>query len=164
MVVVVMGVSGSGKSTSARRWPRPSGWDFQEGDDLHPPANIDKMRAGHPAGRRRPPTVAGSHRDVDRRRTAPGRQGVVACSALKRTYRERLRGAGAGVRFVCLTWRRDKLAQRLQQRDHFMPPSLLASQLQTLEAPGADEAVLAVDGGQPLAASVAQIRAWLQPD
>jgi len=102
MVIVVMGVSGSGKSTLARAVADAWGWDFQEGDELHPLANIDKMRAGLALD------------DDDRRpwlervaawiaaELAHGRDGVVTCSALRRCYRDRLRRAGAGVRFVCI--------------------------------------------------------------
>ena len=161
MVVVVMGVSGSGKSTLGRALAEAEDWDFQEGDALHPQANIDKMRAGHPLddGDRAPwlERIAGwitgelrLHRD-----------GVVTCSALKQAYRERLLQAGAGVRFVHIKVPRDVLQRRLQQRDHFMPASLLDSQLQTLEAPVEHEITLIVSGDGPLAVTLAKVREWI---
>jgi gluconokinase len=132
MVIVVMGVSGSGKSTLARALAEAWNWDFQEGDELHPPANIDKMRAGlalddddrQPWLERVAAWIAAE--------LARGRDGVVTCSALKRRYRDRLRRAGAGVRFVCIELPPAELERRLRRRRHFMPASLLDSQLRTL--------------------------------
>ncbi|HET6806174.1 MAG TPA: gluconokinase [Frateuria sp.] len=144
--VVVMGVSGSGKSTIARRLADALGYGFLDGDDLHPAANVAKMRAGVPL------------EDADRlpwldaiaawmgSQLAAGRSVVVACSALKRAYRERLRRAGPGVRFVYLAVGHDELARRMRAREHFMPPRLLGSQLATLEEPDSDEPALRVDG------------------
>jgi gluconokinase len=164
MVIVVMGVSGSGKSTLARALAEAWNWDFQEGDELHPPANIDKMRAGLALD------------DDDRRpwlervaawiaaELARGRDGVVTCSALKRRYRDRLRRAGAGVRFVCIELPPAELERRLRRRRHFMPASLLDSQLRTLEVPDAAENVLVVAGEDATEDIVAAIGRWLEQD
>jgi gluconokinase len=144
-VVVVMGVSGSGKSTIARRLADRLGYAFLDGDDLHSSASVAKMRSGVPL------------QDADRlpwldaiaawmgRQLAVGRSAVVACSALKRGYRERLRQAGPGVCFVYLQVRHDELARRMRGREHFMPPALLDSQLAALEEPARDEPALQVD-------------------
>lgn len=156
-MVVVMGVSGSGKSTIARRLADALGWDFLEGDALHPPANRAKMRAGVPL------------EDADRwpwldaiaawmtQQLAAGRSGVVACSALRRVYRERLRRAGPGVRFVYLQVAHDELARRMRGRRHFMPPALLGSQLATLEEPASDEPALRVQASGTVEATLAQV-------
>jgi gluconokinase len=164
MVIVVMGVSGSGKSTLARALAEAWNWDFQEGDELHPPANIDKMRAGLALD------------DDDRRpwlervaawiaaELARGRDGVVTCSALKRRYRDRLRRAGAGVRFVCIELPPAELERRLRRRRHFMPASLLDSQLRTLEVPDAAENVLVVAGEDATEGIVAAVGRWLEQD
>jgi gluconokinase len=164
MVIVVMGVSGSGKSTLARALAEAWNWDFQEGDELHPPANIDKMRAGLALD------------DDDRRpwlervaawiaaERARGRDGVVTCSALKRRYRDRLRRAGAGVRFVCIELPPAELERRLRRRRHFMPASLLDSQLRTLEVPDAAENVLVVAGEDATEDIVAAVDRWLEQD
>lgn len=143
-VLVVMGVSGSGKSTVARLLVDRLGWDFAEGDDMHPQANRDKMTAGRPlSDEDRWPWLdriaEWIHGHLD-----AGRPGIVTCSALRRVYRDRLRAPG--VVFVHLNGRHELLADRIGQRQgHFMPPSLLQSQFDTLEPPGADEAALTVD-------------------
>jgi gluconokinase len=143
-VLVVMGVSGSGKSTLASLLAQRLGWPLQEGDVLHPRANVDKMAAGHPLDDNdRWPWLRLIAAWIDER-AAAGEPGIVTCSALKRAYRDMLRRDF--VRFAHLTGDRRVLAQRLQHRDgHFMPPSLLDSQLATLEAPGADENAIAID-------------------
>ena len=145
-VLIVMGVSGSGKTTIAEVLDRRLGWPFQEGDDLHPAANVAKMHAGIPLD------------DADRwpwldaiaawigDRLANGGAGVVTCSALKRAYRDRLVGGRAGVRIVYLHAAPALLHERLGQRKgHFMPASLLDSQLATLEEPAPDERALKVE-------------------
>ena len=137
-VLVVMGVSGSGKSTVAGLVAGRLGWDLAEGDDLHPPANVAKMQAGEPLtdDDRWPwlESIAGWIRG----HTAAGTPGVVTCSALKKRYRDILRGQG--VMFVFLEGGKDRISDRLASRHgHFMPAALLASQFEALEAPTEDE-------------------------
>jgi gluconokinase len=135
MIVIVMGVSGSGKSTTGAALARTLGWPFVEGDDLHPPANVAKMAAGIPlTDEDRWPWL---DRIVDELRalskTSPDI--VVACSALKQCYRDRLAPAG-DVRFVHLHGDRETIAARLATRHHrYMPATLLDSQFATLELP-----------------------------
>lgn len=142
--LVVMGVSGSGKSTIAQRLATALGWDFLDGDDLHPPANIARMSAGIPLRDADRWPWLDAIADWMRSEFAAGRSAVIACSALRRSYRERLREAGPGVRFVYLAVAHDELARRMRAREHFMPPELLGSQLATLEEPARDEPALRV--------------------
>ncbi|CAH0180532.1 MULTISPECIES: gluconokinase [unclassified Arthrobacter] len=137
-VLVIMGVSGSGKSTVAGLLAGRLGWDLAEGDDLHPESNVAKMHAGQPlTDEDRWPWLE-SIADWIRSRTEAGNPGVVTCSALKKRYRDILRGEG--VVFVFLEGSRDKISDRLASRHgHFMPPALLESQFDALEAPTADE-------------------------
>jgi gluconokinase len=153
--LVVMGVSGSGKSTVAAGLAVRLSLPFRDGDDFHGPANVAKMRAGVPlTDADREPWLAAIAQALADESAYPGGL-VVACSALKKAYRQRLRRAG-GVRFVFLAVPMSMLEQRLRARSgHFMPASLLASQLQTLERPEADEAdVCTVDAGGPMEAVV----------
>jgi gluconokinase len=143
-VLVIMGVSGSGKSTVAGLLAGRLGWDLAEGDDMHPPANVTKMAAGHPLDDedRRPwlTTIATWIHE----HTAAGRPGIVTCSALKRSYRDVLRGEH--VVFVYLAGSHDQIARRLAARHgHFMPAGMLDSQIATLESPGPDENAITVD-------------------
>lgn len=149
-----MGVSGSGKSTIAGDLAQRLGWPMVEGDDLHPPANIEKMSHGIPLDDDdRKPWLEAIAARIDGWRQA-GRQGVVTCSSLKRVYRDILRAGHGDVRFVYLDGSYDLLFDRMQHRKrHFMPASLLKSQFDTLEVPGPDEAV-AVSIDQPEAAIV----------
>ena len=148
-VLVVMGVSGTGKSTVAALLAGHLGWPLQEGDDLHPEANVDKMEQGVPlTDDDRWPWLdrVGGWIDEQVRRGEPG---IITCSALKRAYRDRLRRPN--VVFVYLAGTREAITRRMAARaGHFMPLSLLDSQLATLEAPGSDEQVITVDlGGTP---------------
>jgi gluconokinase len=141
--LIFMGVSGSGKSTAAAHVATRLGWPMIEGDDLHPPANIAKMSQGIPLtdADRKPwlETIA-AHIDDWRR---AGVQGIITCSSLKRAYRDSLRAGHTDVRFVYLKGSYDLLLDRMQHRTrHFMPPSLLKSQFDTLEEPGPDEAII----------------------
>ena len=135
MIVVVMGVSGSGKSTTGAALARTLGWPFVEGDDLHPPANVAKMAAGIPlTDDDRWPWL---DRIVEELRALSKTRPdiVVACSALKQCYRDRLAPAG-DVRFVHLQGDRETIAARLGTRHHrYMPATLLDSQFATLELP-----------------------------
>jgi len=138
---VMMGVSGSGKSTLGAQFARALDIEFVEGDDLHPPENVKRMAAGTPLtdDDRRGWLLAIGARLRDAKRARVGL--VVSCSALKRSYRDLLRSVGAAeVRFVYLAGSRALLAERMaQRRGHFMPPSLLESQLAILEEPAPDE-------------------------
>ena len=155
-VLVVMGVSGSGKSTIGRSVAEHLGWAYEEGDSLHPAANIAKMAGGHPlTDADRAPWLGLVAAWIEHRLDA-GASGVITCSALKRRYRDRLRAPG--VTFVYLAGTRAQLLPRMQQRSgHFMPAALLDSQLADLEPPGPDEAVLTVDVDQPIDDQVAEI-------
>ncbi|HEX4098071.1 MAG TPA: gluconokinase, partial [Caulobacteraceae bacterium] len=102
IALVVMGVSGSGKSTIAAPLAKALGWDFKEGDELHPPANIEKMASGHPlTDADRWPWLHAVRAWIDAE-VAAGRSGVITCSALKRAYRDRLRDGQPAVRFIYL--------------------------------------------------------------
>lgn len=161
MIIVVMGVSGCGKSTIGKALSDSLGWDFQEGDALHPQANVDKMAAGMPLDDDdRWPWLDRIAAWIRAEETL-GRQGVVTCSALKRIYRDRLRRAGDGVRFAYVHVSREELERRTTHRLHFMPASLLDSQLQTLEIPTADEGALTVAGEASLDAMISDVSRWL---
>jgi carbohydrate kinase (thermoresistant glucokinase family) len=146
--VVVMGVSGSGKSAVGAMLAARLRWQFGEGDTLHPPENVEKMRRGIPlddADRR--PWLGLIVALIDGWRAA-GTHGVVTCSALKRAYRETIAAGRGDVRFVYLKGNRKLIASRLSQRlNHFMPLGLLDSQFAVLEEPGADERCITVEVG-----------------
>ncbi|MGY6502421.1 MAG: gluconokinase [Acidimicrobiales bacterium] len=147
-VVVVMGVSGAGKSTIGRALARRWGVDFVEGDDFHPTSNVERMRAGEPLTEdQRGPWLDAIAEDVARHH-AEGRAAVIACSALRRQHRDRLRRGGP-VSFVFLDADHDELRRRVDDRDHdYMPATLLDSQLDVLEPPGdEDDAVHVVPTG-----------------
>jgi carbohydrate kinase (thermoresistant glucokinase family) len=139
-VLVLMGVSGSGKSTVAEELHRLLGWPFREGDDLHSPANVAKMRSGRPLDDEdRRPWLEAVARWIDGQ-LAARQPGIVTCSNLKRAYRRVTIGAQQGVTLVYLKGDRPAIQQRLHKRVHrYMPPSLLGSQFDTLEEPGPDE-------------------------
>lgn len=145
-VLVVMGVSGSGKTSVARALDERLRWPFQEGDDLHPPANVEKMKSGHAlTDEDRAPWLRAVAAWIEARRQA-GEPGVITCSALRRSYRDAITGGHPGVRVVYLKADRDLIAERLSQRQHhYMPATLLESQLATLEEPSPDEHVLTVE-------------------
>ena len=151
-----MGVSGSGKSHVGAALARACGVGFVEGDALHPAANIARMRAGMPlddADRR--PWLAAIAAAIATHR---GEGVVVACSALRRAYRDVLRQADPALRLLYLRVPCDELARRLRERTHFMPARLLDSQLATLEEPGADERAIVLDADADLATTVAVAR------
>lgn len=138
--LVVMGVSGNGKSTIGEELVRHLGWPFAEGDDFHPQANIDKMSSGQPLN------------DDDRwpwlrelaswvaEHDARGESTLMSCSALKRSYRDVLREGGEGVFFVHLVGEPELILDRMSKREHYMKPSMLQSQIDTLEPLHEDEA------------------------
>ena len=139
-VVVVMGVSGSGKSTIGEMLARRLGWEFAEGDAFHSAANVDRMRAGVPLNHpHRWPWLLRVAEWIDSVRRVGG-HGVIACSALKRSYRALIVGEHADVRLVYLQGNRVLIGQRQAARKgHFMPASLVESQFRTLEEPSQDE-------------------------
>jgi gluconokinase len=139
-VVVMMGVSGSGKTTVANGVARRNGWRLVEGDKFHPPANVAKMQSGTPlTDADRWPWLQAIAREIDSIR-ASGGSAVVASSALKRTYRDILIGDRPDVVLVYLKGSKDLTAKRMAARKgHFMPPALLDSQFTTLEEPADDE-------------------------
>lgn len=150
LCLVVMGVSGVGKSTTAECLADRLGWKLAEGDEFHPQANIDKMSAGIPLNDEDRGPWLTALRDWISAQAAAGVCTVVTCSALKRRYRELLSGASCRVCFVHLVAEADDIAARMsQRRGHYMPGSLLGSQFADLEPLGSDEDGLAVTVDQP---------------
>ena len=150
-VAVVMGVSGSGKTTIAEGVARRLGWPLLEGDALHPAANVEKMSHGIPlTDEDRWPWLRAIAEAIDKWR-AEGVSGAVACSALKRAYRDILIGERGDVVLVYLQGSRELIGRRMAARKgHFMPPALLDSQFATLEEPTADERPIVVSvAGSP---------------
>jgi len=156
--VVVMGVSGSGKSTVAHALALHLGWELLEGDDLHPPANVAAMTAGTPlTDADRGPWLEAIGRWVDARARS-GASGVLTCSALRRSYRDRLRAGRPTLTFCHLEVDPDELARRTARRTgHFMPGSLLPSQLTTLEPLAPDEPGITVSSDAPPQTLVAEV-------
>jgi gluconokinase len=155
---VVMGVSGSGKTVIGTAFARALGVPFAEGDQFHPAENVKRMAAGIPltdedrAGWLT--TLAARLRDANHAKTGL----VMSCSALKRKYRDVLRAGAPDVRFILLRGPRELIAQRLaERRGHYMPPSLLDSQLATLEEPSPDERAWEYDVAEPPARIVADL-------
>ena len=145
MIIVLMGVSGCGKTTIGTNLARCLNWEYQEGDALHPQKNIVKMSEGIPLNDDdRKPWIARIADWIETRCIA-GRDGVISCSALKEVYRQTIRGTQTDVQFVYLRGSRELLSDRLAYRkDHFMPPNLLESQLELLEEPSIDEQAMVV--------------------
>jgi carbohydrate kinase (thermoresistant glucokinase family) len=151
VIVVLMGVSGSGKTTVAALLAAALGCQFQEGDDLHPRENVEKMRSGAPlTDADRMPWLRKIAEEIDGWR-ARGECGVLTCSALKRSYRDLIIGDRHDVVLVYLKGSRDLIHRRMIARhEHFMPVALLDSQFATLEEPTPDEHPIIVDvGGNP---------------
>lgn len=144
-VLVVMGVSGVGKTTIARALDEWLHWPFKEGDELHSKSNVDKMASGRAlTDEDRAPWLRAVAAWIEARRQA-GEPGIITCSALRRSYRDAVTGGRPGVRIVYLRADREVIAKRLRQRQHhYMPADLLRSQLATLEEPSPDEHVLTV--------------------
>jgi gluconokinase len=144
-IIVVMGVSGSGKTTVGAMLAGRLHWQYAEADDFHPPANIQKMAAGHPlTDEDRRPWLAAIGAWIDQQ-VAAGQPGVVTCSALKRAYRDQLRAGRSQVRLVYLHGNRELIAGRLAARHgHFFHAEMLDTQFSALEEPTPDEQVLVV--------------------
>jgi len=157
-VLVLMGVSGSGKSTIALELHRLLGWPFQEGDDLHPPANVAKMRASHPLDDGdRLPWLQAVARWIDGQ-LAAHQPGIITCSNLKRAYRAITIGARQGVTLVYLKGGEQVIHERIVKRLHrYMPPALLRSQFETLEEPGEDEHPITVRVHQSITETVIEL-------
>jgi gluconokinase len=138
--LIVMGVSGSGKTTVGEQLASRLGWRYADADEFHPPSNIAKMSAGHPlTDEDRWPWLKAIAAEIDRVRAA-GNHLVVGCSALKRAYRDILVHDREDVRLIYLEGTQALIAGRLNERKgHFMPPGLLTSQFKTLEPPTPDE-------------------------
>lgn len=152
VIVVVMGVSGSGKSTVAALLAAALGCQFQEGDDLHPRENVEKMHSGIPlTDADRMPWLRKIADEIDGWH-ARGECGVMTCSALKRSYRDIIIGDRSDVVLVYLKGSHELIRQRMTARhEHFMPVALLDSQFATLEEPTPDEHPIIVDiGGKPV--------------
>ncbi|HEX2553835.1 MAG TPA: gluconokinase [Microvirga sp.] len=143
--LILMGVAGSGKTTTASLLGERLGWSYRDADSFHPPANIEKMSRGEALGDEdRWPWLAAIGAWIDDH-LARGESTVVTCSALKRVYRDRLVGGRPGAHLVHLVGEKSLIAGRMgARRDHFMPLGLLDSQFATLEPPAADERVLSV--------------------
>jgi gluconokinase len=163
-VMIVMGVSGSGKSTIGALLARRLHWEFEDADWLHPASNVDKMHNGIAlTDEDRGPWLDAVAAWIDKIRTSGG-HAVVACSALKRRYRDILIGERTDVRLVYLKGDETLIARRIATRhEHFMPRTLLHSQFEALEEPGPDEAPLTISIEPEPREIVAQILSALAP-
>jgi gluconokinase len=163
--IVVMGVSGSGKTSAAQELTRQLGWEYIEGDDLHPEANVAKMASGIPLDDEDRWPWLQRIAEVIGEREAAGTSVIVTCSALKRSYRDLLREGHPSVWFAHVQASPKVLADRLAHRTgHYMPPSLLDSQLATLEPLGDDEPGDVIAGDGPLQQTVADLLAELEEE
>jgi len=161
VIIIIFGVSGAGKTTVGKLLARELGWRLIEADDFHPAANIEKMRSGHPlTDDDRWPWLE-RLRDQIRQSLAAGENAVLACSALKRAYRDRLQ-ASEHVKFVFLRGDYALVEKQLHsRRGHFMNPDLLQSQFDDLEEPEPDEHVLTIEVGHTPEEIVDRIKAKL---
>jgi carbohydrate kinase (thermoresistant glucokinase family) len=152
-VLLLMGVSGSGKTTIALELQRVLHWPYVDSDELHPPANVEKMRAGHPLNDQdRLPWLQSIAQWIGAR-LAAGEPGIITCSDLKRAYRRITVGDPKGVTLIYLQGDENLIADRISRRQHqYMPASLLNSQFETLEEPSEDERAVIV----PVHGSVAE--------
>ena len=163
MIVIVFGVSGAGKTTIGELLARELGWLFYEGDDFHSPGNIAKMHSGVPlTDEDRWPWLE-NLRELIKRSLCANENAVLACSALKHAYRERLR-VSADVKFVFLHGDYALVEKQLRRRrSHFMNPGLLRSQFADLEEPRADEKTLTIGLGRTPQELVSEIKTKLRP-
>jgi len=162
-IVIVMGVSGSGKSHLANQLARVTGWAYAEGDDYHSSANKAKMQAGIPlTDEDRAPWLDALHQILLGWQRS-GQSGILTCSALKAAYREHLAAGLPDLRFVWLDPPKSVLAERLSHRiGHYMSPALLDSHISTLEPPAADGKTLHLDGSGSVEDEVAKVLAFLK--
>jgi carbohydrate kinase (thermoresistant glucokinase family) len=144
-VLIVMGVSGCGKTTIAEILSRELGWEYRDGDEFHPKSNVEKMHSGTPlTDEDRWPWLKAIAAWIDEARRS-GEHAIVTCSALKKSYRDILIGERKDVALIYLKGDEELIAQRLSKRHgHFMPQGLLHSQFQTLQEPGPDEHAITV--------------------
>jgi carbohydrate kinase (thermoresistant glucokinase family) len=148
VILIVFGVSGAGKTTIGKLLAERLGWRCYEADDFHSPTNIEKMHSGIPLTDEDRRSWLGSLREVIKEHVAAGENAVLACSALKRRYRQRLR-VNEGVKFVFLRGDYAFVEKQLcSRRGHFMNPALLRSQFANLEEPASDENVLTIQLGR----------------
>jgi gluconokinase len=161
VIVIIFGASGAGKTTVGKLLARDLGWRFIEADVFHPAANVEKMRSGHPlTDEDRWPWLERLRQQIDRS-LAAGENAVLACSALKRAYRDRLRVSEA-VKFIFLRGDYALVEKQLRTRHgHFMNPALLQSQFDDLEEPQPDENVLTIELGRTPGQIVERIKTKL---
>ena len=162
MIIIVFGVSGAGKTTVGKLLAHDLGWRFLEADDFHPSANVEKMRSGRPlTDEDRWPWLECLREEIKTSIDA-GEKAVMACSALKRTYRDRLR-VSQNVKFVFLRGDYALVEKQLRsRRGHFMDPDLLQSQFDDLEEPHLDENALTIELGRTPEEIVAEIKGKLR--
>jgi gluconokinase len=162
VIVIIFGVSGAGKTTVGKLLARELGWRFIEADDFHPAANVDKMRSGQSlTDEDRWPWLEQLRQQIDQS-LAAGENAVLACSALKRAYRDRLRVSGK-VKFVFLRGDYALVDKQLRsRRGHFMNPALLHAQFADLEEPEPDEETITIDLGRRPEELVQEIRTKLK--
>ena len=163
-MLLLMGVSGVGKTTTGKRLSRALGWNFRDADEFHPAENIAKMSAGVPlTDEDRWPWLAAIGQWLDVQRVHGGKA-IVTCSALRRTYREKLLHGRPEVKLVFLKGSKALIADRLSRRSgHFMPPGLLDSQFNTLEEPSRAEHAIVVNVALPPSRVVAEIMRYVLP-
>ena len=158
--IVIMGVAGCGKSSLAVALSKKLGWHLIEGDDFHPPENVQKMRSGVALNDE---DRAGWLAVLADQLVRYGSQTVLTCSALKKAYRDRLRLSGPALRFVHLDLTLEQSLARVAQRsDHYFQPSLVDSQFQALEKPVSEAGVLTLDGMQSIDGLLAHVCAWIE--